>query len=175
MRVIFYILLLCILVSCKPTIIESDKKDTTGVLLQRVNKVLLEKDVEIIEAYAYRRNWELEVSETGLFYIFNSQTDSIKTKKGDRVSFKYTVELLDGTLCYSSDSDGIKTFKLGYGGVEAGLEEALLMMHLGDKAVFIMPPHLAHGLTGDGNKIGARKTIVYHVELIEIKNDTRKE
>ena len=41
-------------------------------------------------------------------------------------------------------------------------------MHEGDKARFIMPPHLAHGLLGDNHKIPARAIIIYEVELIKL-------
>ena len=63
-----------------------------------------------------------------------------------------------------------KQFRIGQGGVESGLEEGvLLLLHEGDKATFIMPPHLAHGLPGDGNRIPARSIIVYEVELVKVE------
>ena len=61
-------------------------------------------------------------------------------------------------------------FKIGQGGVESGLEEAVLLMSVGDKGRFIMPPHLAHGLLGDNNKIPPRSIIVYQAELIKLTN-----
>jgi len=39
---------------------------------------------------------------------------------------------------------------------------------VGDKATFIMPPHLAYGLPGDGNKIPARSVIAYEVILVKV-------
>ena len=85
------------------------------------------------------------------------------------VTLAYDVSLLDGTHCYGSDSLGFKQFRVGQGGVESGLEEGILMLNKGSKAIFIMPPHLAHGLTGDGDQIPARSVIVYHVELIKVE------
>jgi FKBP-type peptidyl-prolyl cis-trans isomerase len=43
-------------------------------------------------------------------------------------------------------------------------------MHVGDKARLILPPHLAHGLLGDENRIPARSIIVYEIELLDITN-----
>lgn len=90
-------------------------------------------------------------------------------KKGQVISLKYKLSLLDGTLCYSSDESGMKRFLIGQGGVESGLEEAVLMLKKGAKARFILPPHLAHGLVGDNGKVPARATVVYDVDVVDIK------
>ena len=43
-------------------------------------------------------------------------------------------------------------------------------MRAGDKARFIIPPHLAYGLLGDENRIPARSIIIYQVELVDVKS-----
>jgi FKBP-type peptidyl-prolyl cis-trans isomerase len=43
-----------------------------------------------------------------------------------------------------------------------------LLLRVGDKARFILPSHLAHGVPGDGVKIPRRATIIYDLELINI-------
>jgi len=53
--------------------------------------------------------------------------------------------------------------------VESGLEEGILLLRVGDKATFIMPPHLAHGLQGDGDRIPARSIIMYDVLLLKVE------
>jgi FKBP-type peptidyl-prolyl cis-trans isomerase len=55
--------------------------------------------------------------------------------------------------------------------VESGLEEGILLLQEGDKARFIMPPHLAHGLIGDRDKIPARATIIYDLELVSLSDN----
>ena len=92
----------------------------------------------------------------------------IKSKTGQIALLNYKISLLDGTLCYSSDSLGTKSFAIGHGGVESGLEEGILLLHEGDKARFIMQPFKAHGLLGDMDKIPARSIIVYDIELLRL-------
>ena len=41
-------------------------------------------------------------------------------------------------------------------------------MHVGDKMRFILPSHLAHGLTGDQTKIPPFSSVMYEIELLEI-------
>ena len=137
-------------------------------LMVRVNKYLVKKDVELIESYARRRGWDMELTESGLFYQIYERGNGEKAVNSRLATIDYKVSLLDGTICYSSEGQGPKKFMLGHSNEESGLEQGILMMREGDKARFILPPHLAHGLLGDENMIPARSIIVYEVELLDI-------
>ncbi len=139
-------------------------------MLLRVNKYLVKKDIELIESYIERRGWEMEVTESGLFYQIYEHGNGEKTLNGKNVTINYVVSLLDGTICYDSENLGPKEFIIGKSNEESGLEQGVLMMRVGDKARFIMPPHLAHGLLGDENRIPARSIIVYEVELLKVSD-----
>lgn len=167
---IFFIFLSIITFSCNENKSNKYEKEVYKEPLIRVNKILVDKDSDRINKYAERRGWNLSVSNTGLYYEIIKKTENSKDsiRKGDVISIKYDVSLLDGTKCYSSDSSGIKTFIFGNGEVENGLEEGLKMMYNGDKARLILLPHLAHGLLGDGNKIPPRSIIIYNVEITNI-------
>ena len=114
----------------------------------------------------------MKETKTGLWYHIDIEGEGELAVKGDVVELSYTIALLDGTACYSSDSLGNKQFKVGQGGVEPGLEEGILLLNKGAKATFIMPPHRAHGLVGDDDKIPGRKSIVYKVEVVDIKRES---
>lgn len=144
-----------------------DKKAEKEAFI-KANKGLVSIDQDRIEAYVNRRGWTMEKSQTGLWYQIYEKGNGPKAQTGLIARLNYSVSLLDGTMCYTSDSLGPMQFRIGQGGVESGLEEAILMMHVGDKARFIMPPHMAHGLLGDDNKIPPRSVIVYHAELINL-------
>lgn len=134
--------------------------------LIRVNKHLVQQDIDRIENFAKRRNWNIKEAGTGFYYDIYEHTADDSVKEGEQVNINYTISLLDGTLCYTSDSLGVKSFIVGQGGVEAGLEQGIKLMRYGEKARFIIPPHLAYGLLGDDNKIPPRSIIVYQVELL---------
>ena len=135
--------------------------------LVRANQFLAGKDMELIKAYVNRRNWEMEYTGTGLGYQIYEYGTGEKVERGGTVTIEYTVSLLDGRVCYSSEEDGPKTFRVGQGGVEAGLEEGIQMLRGGDKARFILPPFLAHGLIGDQNRIPSRAVLIYEVEVVK--------
>lgn len=137
--------------------------------LEEVNKLLVDKDTELIKSYVDRRGWKMQLTESGLWYMIYETGSGSDIKKGDFITFNYEVCLLNGTLCYSSDKLGTKNFVVGKGGVESGLEEGVLMLKSGSKARFILPPHLAHGLIGDEDRIPARATIIYDIEILKIE------
>ena len=138
--------------------------------LEAANRYLVTLDAERIESYAKRRGWDMQQSETGLWYMIYEKTNGENAIQGKVATINYKVSLLDGTLCYSSDSLGSKTFLIGRGGVESGLEEGILLMRNGEKARLIMPPYKAHGLLGDMKKIPARATVLYEIELIDLSD-----
>jgi len=130
--------------------------------------VVLTEDQQIEDLIA-RYGWKMNKTGTGLRYLIFKKGHGIKTAKGKVAVIRYTLRFLDGKLCYSSDKDGLKEFKIGYGGVESGIEEGILLLHVGDRAKFIVPSHLAFGLLGDQNKIPQRATLVYDIELVNLK------
>lgn len=137
--------------------------------LQKVNNALLVTDKERMDAYAERMGYEMKSSPSGLQYQIYKKGSGKKAEKGMIATYRYRIELLDGTLCYKSDSLNPKTVKIGQSGEEVGLDEALRLMHEGDKAHFLMPPYLAYGLLGDMKRIPARSVIYYHIELLKLK------
>ncbi|MCF6241906.1 MAG: FKBP-type peptidyl-prolyl cis-trans isomerase [Bacteroidales bacterium] len=145
---------------------ELDKYDKP---LEAANRYLSIVDAERIENFAKRRNWNMKQTQGGIWYEIYEHGKGKKAKEGQTALLNYKISLLDGTLCYSSDSLGAKEFVIGHGGVESGLEEGILMLHEGDKARLILPPFRAHGLLGDMKKIPARSIIVYELELLELK------
>lgn len=164
------LILLFVLPACKTKTkkLTPEDKEVFKEKLVKANRGLVDLDQEKIKSFAKRRKWEMQVSETGMWYQILENETGEKAKSGQVAHLKYQVSLLDGTICYTSDSLGNMAFKIGQGGVESGLEEAVLMMKVGDKGRFIMPPHLAHGLLGDENKIPTRTIIVYQTELLKL-------
>lgn len=147
----------------------SEMKRRKDEILLRVNRQLVEEDAEEIELYAEGKGWKLKTTESGLFYMIYESGKGEKAVTGKIVTLAYTLSLLGGTVCYSSEQSGLKEFRIGHSNVEAGLEEGVLLMRVGDKARMLLPPHLAHGLTGDGDCIPRRAIILYNVELVDLK------
>ena len=145
------------------------KKNDPGESLIKTNRYLVKSEKEYIENYIRRHQWEMLETGSGLRYMIVEQANGQVVKKGDIVILDYKVWLINGNLVYNSAEDGYKSFLVGKGGVESGLEEGILLLHEGDKARFILPAHLAYGLLGDEKKIPSGSAIIYELELIKIK------
>ncbi len=139
-------------------------------LVERANRYLVKQDKELIESFASRRGWDMEITETGLYYQIYEKGNGPATAIGKDILMHYDISLLDGTPCYSSKEGGPKRVRIGRDQEESGLVQGMLLMRQGDKARFILPPHMAYGLLGDENKIPPRSVIVYELELLEVSD-----
>ncbi len=137
--------------------------------LIQVNKRVLITEKEQIDFMVKRYDWKMTVTETGLRYrIFYKSPNTYFPVDGDIVKLSYALKDIKGDLIYSSQRDGDLAFQLGKSDQPSGLQEAIRLMNKGDKANIVVPSHLAYGLTGDGNMIIGKTTLVYSVELVEI-------
>jgi FKBP-type peptidyl-prolyl cis-trans isomerase len=137
--------------------------------LLQANKNALAKESEQINKYVAEKKLEVIKTKTGLRYmIYHKSSTSDSIQLNQKAVVKYSVTLLDGTECYSTN-DEVEEFTVGKDYVESGLHEGIQYMGVGDKAIIIIPSHLAHGLAGDMKKIPFRSTIVYDIELVAIK------
>lgn len=169
---VFLCLIASVVKQCKNSEKEKAKSLTQEEVQQpmiRVNKQLIKNESENIDAYITRQNWEVEKTGTGLRYMIYKKGTGEPATHGKIAKINYKVNLLDGTLCYTSDKTGPQEFKIGEDNVESGLHEGIQYLKEGDKAKIIIPSHLAHGLIGDSEKIPPLSPIVYDVELIDVK------
>lgn len=139
-----------------------------GEVFVESNKYLIKLEEEAIDDFIERYGWEMNKTGTGLRYMIHDEGKGKFASYGDRAIINYNIYLITGDLVYSSDHFGPKSFTVGRGGVQSGLEEGILLMREGAKATMIMPFYLAYGVPGDGNKIPGRASIVYQIELVEL-------
>ena len=136
----------------------------------KANQQVVLKESDEMDYYQKSHKMPFIKTNGGIrYYVYmpSAKGDSLKTD--DIVRINYTVSLLNGTECYSSKIDGIKEFIIGMENIEDGLHKALLYLKSGDKALVLIPSHLAHGLLGDSKKIPPMSPIIYDVEIISSK------
>lgn len=146
---------------------QNDKESVSESLIE-INKELLSQESALIDEYVKKNNLDVVKTGTGLRYQIFESGDGDYINKGDVVALKYDIRLLNGDLLYSSDNEGYKTFRVGRGGVESGLEEAILKLKKNSVSILIIPSHLAHGLIGDGNKIPPKAVLVYKLKVVDV-------
>ncbi|WP_298533237.1 peptidylprolyl isomerase [uncultured Algibacter sp.] len=109
-------------------------------------------------------------TESGLRYQILQEGNGAKAEKGQTVSVHYKGQLSDGTVFDSSYKRNEPIdFPIGVGQVIPGWDEGIQLLSVGDKARLVIPSHLGYGSAGAGGVIPPDATLVFDVELMDIK------
>lgn len=111
-----------------------------------------------------------EKTESGLRYKMIQKGSGKKAEKGRTVSVHYSGSLENGQVFDSSYKRKQPIdFPLGQGHVIEGWDEGIALLQVGDKARFVIPSHLGYGSRGAGGVIPPDATLIFDVELMDVK------
>lgn len=109
-------------------------------------------------------------TESGLRYKIIQKGNGKKAEAGKTVSVHYTGSLDNGkTFDSSYPRKKPIEFPLGKGHVIEGWDEGIALLQVGDKARFVIPSYLGYGDRGAGGVIPPNATLVFDVELMDVK------
>ena len=151
----------------------ADKQSHLSDQLVAVNRSYVKIEAAEIDSFIAQRNFEMKKSKSGLRYRINSSAAGPTAAIGDAVELKYKMYLLNGMLCYDSDSAGTMKFNVEQSTALSGIHEVVQMMHKGDDAQIVLPAHLAFGLTGDQNKVPYEAALYCTLQLTNIKKESK--
>lgn len=93
-----------------------------------------------------------------------------KATSGRQVTVHYTGTLTNGKKFDSSvDRNQPFTFVLGIKQVIQGWDQGVEGMKVGEKRKLTIPPHLGYGERGAGDVIPPNSTLIFEVELLDVK------
>jgi peptidylprolyl isomerase len=110
---------------------------------------------------------------SGIKYTITTKGCGIQPMPGDQVKVNYTGKFTNDTVFDSSVGKTPFEFKLGKHQVIKGWDEGLALLHVGDKATFVIPPALGYGSQAMG-PIKPNTTLVFDVELLDVKEGVRR-
>ena len=111
-----------------------------------------------------------EQTESGLRYKIIQKGNGKQAEKGKTVSVHYKGTLENGQEFDSSYKRKQPIdFPLGKGHVIEGWDEGIALLQVGDKARFVIPSHLGYGERGAGGVIPPGATLIFDVELVDVK------
>jgi len=105
---------------------------------------------------------------SGLQYRVLTAGTGRKPTREETVVCQYRLRLVDGKEVDSSYERG-QPFTIPVKGAIKGWTEVLQLMPVGSKWEVFVPPSLAYGERGAGVDIGPNATLVFEVELLEVK------
>jgi len=107
---------------------------------------------------------------TGLITEDLKVGDGAEARRGQKVTVHYRGTLTNGTKFDASyDRDEPFTFNLGAGQVIKGWDQGVAGMKVGGKRKLTIPPALGYGARGAGGVIPPNATLVFEVELLDVK------
>ena len=134
----------------------------------RAKRIAAEK--EAAEAQMEKLAAGFEKTESGLRYKFIQRGNGKKAENNKVVSVHYSGSLENGKVFDSSYSRKKPIeFPLGQGTVIEGWDEGIALLQVGDKARFVIPSHLGYGSQGAGGVIPPNATLIFDVELMDVK------
>ena len=109
-------------------------------------------------------------TESGLRYKMIQKGDGKRAEAGKTVAVHYEGSLESGKVFDSSyPRKKPIEFRLGQGQVIEGWDEGIALLQVGDKARFVIPSDLAYGPSGAGGVIPPHATLIFDVELMDVK------
>ena len=180
----------------KQAAINAENQKKQAAIEAEAKKAYLEKYGTIIKAKAaYFETVKATGTKTssGLIYKITQKGTGVKPADGTSVNINYAGYFDDGTLFDSNyeqiakdygkyDANraaqgGYKAFPFEAGkkdGMIPGFLEGLSQLSFGDKAIVIMPANLAYGERGAGGVIPPNATLIFEIEMLEIKAEPKK-
>lgn len=89
---------------------------------------------------------------------------------GDTVTVNYTGTLTNGKEFDSTKGKQPFSFTLGAGQVIKGWDQGIVGMKVGGKRKLTIPPDLGYGSQGAGAAIPPNSTLIFDVELLDVKS-----
>ena len=177
-RCLFVLLsnLLFFMTACNPKTEDNEAKQFNHEKVKqqfvKANQQVVVKENDEMDYYQKSHQMNFIKTTSGIrYYVYKPSSKGDSIKNDDIIKINYTISLLDGTECYSSKTEGAKEFKVGMQDVENGLHKAVLFLKSGDKALVMIPSHLAHGLLGDSKKIPPQSPIIYDIEILSVNKN----
>lgn len=130
------------------------------------NKACLQAEMDEINAFLQTNN-QFAASDEGWWIRHLSKESGENIKPMQQVTLRYSVKRLDGTVCYSSDSDGDKTLVVGKRQWLQGMDLLLPTLTVGSEVEVILPSRMAYGLRGKDNCIGSYCPLLCHIKILQ--------
>lgn len=171
MRLVLILLLALLVVNCggpeprRPVEVKSGSFYKESI---ERNKLLIAKEEALIKeiiakdtAHSYQSN------PNGFWYYFETKNDTATyaPKTGDQILFSYNLMGLDNDTIYTAEEIGPTSFVIDKQQLFPGLQNAVKLLKVNEKATFIFPSLQAYGYQGDNKAIGPMTPLKASVEL----------
>jgi len=160
------ITLICIafITSCRNESVQKNNPLSQQELIA-LNKEMHLAEMSWIRNYIASLNLPMHEGTTGFFYAIIEQGKNDSIRPGDEIEMDYHIFNLTHPAFTQEISHDRKVIKVENDNTEAGIHQALQFLTKGDSAIFIIPSHLAFGLTGN-QMVNPNTPLLYTVRVM---------
>lgn len=135
--------------------------------IERNKKLLAEEEKLIQEIMVKDTVHEYIASPNGFWYHYETRNDTATylPKTEDQILFSYNLMTLDNDTIYTAKEIGATSHVVDKQQLFPGLQNAVKLLKINEKATFIFPSLQAYGYQGDNKAIGPRTPLKSSVEL----------
>ena len=123
-----------------------------------------ETDRKIILDYIDTHNLDAKGTESGLYYVVETEGTGKRPSFNSDVTVVYRGYLTNGVEFDASNADGLT---LNLGQVIPGWQEGLQLFRQGGKGMLLIPSHLGYGRQGKGS-IPSNAVLIFEIELTRV-------
>ena len=154
----------------KPELSYQEAQSVINDFFQELQSKIIDKNKEEGKAFLAEnaKRTDVVTLPSGLQYEIISEGKGEKPQASDTVEVHYHGTLIDGNVFDSSVNRG-EPATFGVTQVIPGWVEALQLMPVGSKWRLFIPSDLAYGAQGAGQAIAPHATLIFEVELLDIK------
>ena len=103
-------------------------------------------------------------------YVFKNETDTIRPKRGDIVTFDYDVKDIYGNVIYTKEELKPQIYTVDKQNIMTGLRDGIKLMRKQETVTFLFTSNNGYGYHGDNDKIGTNESLICTVTLNDIKS-----
>ena len=122
----------------------------------------------------HNRGLDVDTTNLGVYYVVSQASDGPYPVAGDTCVLKYEGFLLsNGAIfdasAYHNSTDSTYTYLMGDTQVIPGWADGMKVINEGSVVYLIIPSSLAYGSLGNNYNIGAYQTLIFKIDMIDIK------
>ena len=115
----------------------------------------------------YRQKEGVQQTSSGLLYRVVEQGDGLTPVPTDSIQVNQRIQLVGGKIIADTYKEGLPD-EFSMKEAIPGIREGLQLMQEGARFEFVVPPELAWGKKGVGDKIGPNAVLIFDVRLLKV-------
>ncbi|WP_020207607.1 FKBP-type peptidyl-prolyl cis-trans isomerase [Gilvimarinus chinensis] len=116
----------------------------------------------------YRQKDGVQETASGLLYRVIEEGDGMTPTEADSVEVNQRIQLVGGKVIGDTYKEGMPD-EFSMKEAIPGIREGLQLMQEGARYEFVVPPDLAWGKKGVGNKIGPNAVLIFDLRLMKVR------